>query len=236
MATTAVGCHHGRMMLPWSRRAVGIASVALCFVIGASPTYAGDMSGAGFLMTVDDLRGDYGPVRDTNSTDLGRTLPSACDPPTTGSSTRGRESTSTPYSEVTFADGLSIQNSVYVYRSPAAARASFELLESRSLRKCQGQAYSPFGDDEEIVPQVIAAGARRLPSVEGSPRFSVGQSVILLDPQSAPGGYTDFFSYGVFTLAGNAIVQMQSYSDTPISGATRADLRRVNRLVVGRLS
>ena len=224
------------MMLPWSRRAVGVACVALCFVIGASPASAGDMSGASFLMTVDDLRGDYGPIRDTNSTDLGRTLPSACDPPTSGGSTRGRESMSTPYSEVTFADGTSIQNSVYLYRSPEAARASFELLKSRTLAKCQGQAYSQFGDDEEIVPQVIAAGARRLPPVEGSPRFSVGQSVILLDPQSAPGGYTDFFSYGVFTLAGNAIVQMQSYSETPISGATRADLRQVNRLVVGRLS
>jgi hypothetical protein len=224
------------MMLPWSRSAAGVACVALCFVIGASPAYAGDMSGAGYLMTVDDLRGDYGPVRDTTSTDLGRTLPSACDPPTSGGSTRGRESMSTPYSEVTFADGVSIQNSVYVYRSPAAARASFELLKSRTLQKCQGQAFSQFGDDEEIVPQVIAAGARRLPAVDGSPRFSVGQSVILLDPQSAPGGYTDFFSYGVLTLAGNAIVQMQTYSDTPISTATRADLRQVNRLVIRRLS
>jgi hypothetical protein len=109
---------------------------------------------------------------------------------------------SAPFSQVDFADGLSIQNTGYLYRSPAAARVSFALLQSRTLARCRGQAYPPLGDD----------GA------------------------SAPPGYTDQFAYGVFTLVDNAIVQMQAYSDTPITASTRADVRQVNEQVTSRFA
>ncbi len=211
-------------------------AVALGALFMASPAYAGDTGSASYLMTADDLRGDFGPVRESFTNDLGRVLPSSCDVPSSGSGPVGRASVSAPFSEVDFADGHVFQNTVYLYRTPSAARASFTLLESRTLAKCRGAAYTPFGDDEEIVPQVSAAGARRLPPVGGDPRFSFGQSLILLDPTSAPPGYTDEYGYGVYTLVDNAIVQMQAYSTSPISAATRADLRRVNEVVSRRFA
>ncbi len=220
------------MLLKTSRRSIVVVGAVLAAILTASPSFAGDAASPTYLMTAGDLRAEYGPVRDSTSTDLGRVLPSSCDSPSTSIYPVGRESVSAPYREIVFDDGLSIQNTVYVYRSTSSARASFDQLQSRTLTACRGEVFSPFGDDQELVPQVLAAGSRRLPP--GRPGFSVGQSVILLDPANAPPGYTDFYAYGVFTLVGNAIVQVQTYSEAPIPPVARADIRHVNRLVAAR--
>ncbi len=229
-------CDYDPMLLTKSKFVVGVVGAVLGVVVMGSPALAGDVSSAGFLMTAEDFRGQYGSVRDSFTNDLGRVLPSSCSSPSTGSTPSGRETVSAPYREVEFSDGLTVQNTVYVYRSPAAARASFALLEARTLATCQGEFYTPFGDDEAVVPQVVAAGARRLSPVGTHPTFSYGQSLILLEPASAPPGYADLFSYGVFSLVDNAIVQVSAFSDAPLAPTVRSDVRRVSEAVSTRFA
>lgn len=229
------------------RRSIRVISVTVCAgVVALAPVVssaapagapAGDAASAAaeYLLTPPDLRGDYGRLVDFYVSDFGRgAIPSTCNPITAGVQPDGKAAPETTFSNLEYPRGLMWQSSVFQYRSVTAARASFEQLRDRSVARCTGEAYSPYGDDEAFVPNVNANSARVLPATDGMARFAVASSHILLEPEQAPGGYTDAYWFGVWTLVDNAIVQVQTFSPAPLSGATRAEVVRVATRVSAR--
>ena len=196
----------------------------------ATPTRApaGDVeSSATYLLGPGDLRGDYGRVVDRNVSDFGRgAIPSTCNPITAGVQPNGKPAPDTTFSSIDYPRGVMWQSSAFQYADAAAARRSFEQLRDRSIARCAGEALSPYGDDEVDVPNVNANVTRILPAVGGMPRFVVASSHILLEPSRAPAGYTDSYWFGVSTLVDNAIVQVQTFAQSPLSAATRAEVVR----------
>ena len=229
------------------RRSIQAVSVAVCAtVVALAPAVsfaspagapAGDATSAAaaYLLTPGDLRGDYGRVVDTYVSDFGRgAIPSTCNPISAGVQPDGKPAPETTFSTIEYPRGVMWQSSAFQYRSAAAARASFEQLRARSVARCSGEAYSPYGDDEAFVPNVNANTTRLLPATDGRPGFAVASSHILLEPDKAPGGYTDSYWFGTWTLVDKAIVQVQTYSREPLTGAMRAEVVRIASLVSAR--
>ena len=122
---------------------------------------------------------------------------------------------------------------MWTYRTTEAAQASFAKLQRQTLSLCNGSWTGLIGDDVATMP---AAMVHRATEIAGAtqPRFAVATSRIMLDPSNLEPGYSNAYTYSVFTLIDDAIVQVFVMQVKPVTDAQRADARRATTAIANR--
>jgi hypothetical protein len=219
-----------------TRRLLSIAALAITTIAIAAPAaQARDLEPgeAEWVITTDDLSSPTGKVTDVSDNAQGPTIPSGCSNVNSGRISSGRNSLSTILGEIDYSNGTTWQSSVWTYRTPDAARASFAKLQSSSLVLCNDSFTGLIGDDVADMPAVLVDRAKKVPGAT-QPRFAVATSQVLTQPATARPGYTNEFSYAVFTVVDDAIVQVNVFQPKPVTTAQRADAGRAATSVAKR--
>ncbi len=218
-----------------------IAAIATSVVVCGAPAVQAAELAPGemqWVLTPADLQTPSGKIRDSFTNNIGATIPNACFSVSSGASADGRKSLDTIVSNTSYRNGTMWNSSVWTYKTPAAAKASFDQLQKRSLAVCNDSRSGLIGDDVANMPAVqsqrSAALARTTVPASALPRFFVAASTIMLDPATAKPGYTDEFSYSVFSLAGDAIVQVFVSQEKPLTSAQRTDAARGTNAIAKR--
>lgn len=209
-----------------TRVLTAVAAVAAILLVATPAASARDLDPGEYqwIITSSDLPATPGKVTDQSGNAQGPSIPTSCFNVNSGRTASGRESLSTIEGMVTYKSGSLWQSSVWTYRTPAAAQASFTKLQKQTLALCNDSFMGLIGDDTPSMPAVLVDRASTI-SGGTQPRFAVGTSQILTDPANAIPGYTNEFSYSVFTLVDDAIVQVWVVQQSPTTKGQRADAR-----------
>ena len=212
-----------------------VATIAAALLLAAPQAQARDLEPgeAAWVITAADLSTPTGKVADVSSNAQDSSIPSSCSNVNSGRTASGRNSLSTIEGELDYRNGTTWQSTVWTYRTPAAAQASFAKLQTQTLSLCNDSFTGLIGDDVADMPAVLVDRARRLPSGT-QPRFSVASSIVLTDPANARPGYTNNFRYTVFTRIDDAIVQVNMFQGKPVTAAQRADAARATTAIAKR--
>ena len=212
-----------------------VATIAAAVLLAAPVAQARDVEPgeAAWVITAEDLSTPTGRIADASSNAQGPSIPSSCSNVNSGRTASGRNSLSTIMGEVDYRNGTTWQSTVWTYRTPAAAQASFAKLQTQTLTLCNDSFTGLIGDDVADMPAVLVDRARKVPSGT-QPRFSVASSLVMTDPANARPGYTNNFRYTVFTRIDDAIVQVNMFQGKPVTAAQRADAARATTAIAKR--
>ncbi|MGA1147115.1 MAG: hypothetical protein ACO3YU_08970 [Candidatus Nanopelagicales bacterium] len=222
------------------RRSLSTAAVSLLLAVAIAPvSLARDLEPgeAQWVLTPADVK-LTGKVDESFTNALGPSIPQSCTSLSGQGSADGRESLSTIFGEVRGNDGTTWQSSVWTYKTPAAARRSYDQLKQRSLARCNDLYNGLIGDDVPDMPAVQNQRSAVLPKSTAPrsrfQRFFSANTTMLLDPAKARPGYEDTFEYATFALVGNAIVQVNMFQNTPVTPAQRTMSARVLNAISAR--
>ena len=222
------------------RRSISALAVSLLVAAAFAPTaQARDLEPgeAQWVITPSDVK-VTGKLDNAFTNALGPTIPQSCTSFSGQGSADGRESLSTILGEFTTKDGSTWQSSVWTYKTPAAARRSYEQLKQRSIARCNDLYDGLIGDDEPDMPAVQNQRSAVIPKAAAprSPyqRFFAANTTMLLDPANARPGYQDSFGYATFALVEDAIVQVNLFQNTPVTPAQRLDSTRALNAISAR--